>query len=328
MMSTSIAELSIQFLQGMCLIAIAPLLTGLLRFFKARLQQRRRSTTTIWQPYRDLGRLIAAPSMRASTTSWVFALTPVILLVAYGLLSFAVPVFYPQTLVTTDFIVVIYVLGLARFVLSLAGLDAGAPFGGLGGSREMFLHFLTEIGLMLFLAGLVLRWHTVRLDELYAEQSQLGFRYLLEPSLILLGLSLAIILLFETGRIPIDNLATHLELTMGHKAILLEYAGRDLAVIKWAEMIKLGFMLTLFGDLFIPFPNLSDLAMPTNLIASSLLFGIAFLIKTVLLVLVLAIGETLQPKLRLRKIKGTALAAIALSLLAIINILSLTATGR
>jgi formate hydrogenlyase subunit 4 len=326
-MSLSIAELSIQFLQGICLIAIAPLVTGLLRFFKARLQQRRRSITTVWQPYRDLIRLIAAPSVRASTTSWVFALTPAILLVAYGFLSFVVPVFYPKPLVATDFIVVIYILGLARFTLSLAGLDAGAPFGGLGSSREMFLHFLTEIGLMLFLAGLVLYWNTMELGELFARHSELGFGFLLKPSLILLGLSLAIILLFETGRIPIDNPATHLELTMSHKAITLEYAGRDLAVNEWAEMIKLGFMLTLFGDLFLPSPNLSSLALPTNLLVNSLLLGIVFLLKTVLLVLVLAIWETLQPKLRLRKVKETAFAAIALSLLAIVNILSL-AIGR
>jgi len=207
--------------------------------------------------------------------------------------------------------------------LSLAGLDAGAPFGGLGSSREMFFHFLTEIGLMLFLAGLVLNWHTAGLGELFADHSELGFRFLLKPSLILLGLSLAIILLFETGRIPIDNPATHLELTMGHKAITLEYAGRDLAVIEWAEMIKLGFMLTLFGDLFLPLPNLSGLALPTNLLASSLLPGIiVFLLKIVFLVLVLAIVEILQPKLRLRKVRGTAFAAIALSLLAIISILS------
>ncbi len=312
----------IEFLQGALLIAAAPLITGFLRYFKAGLQQRHRSVTTIWQPYRDLMRLAAAPSVRASTTSWVFALTPAILVVAYGFLSFVVPVFYPKPLVATDFIVVIYVLGLARFTLSLAGLDAGAPFGGLGSSREMFLHFLTEIGLMLFLAGLVLYWHTAGLNELSARQAELGLGFLFQPSLILLGLSLAIILLFETGRIPIDNPATHLELTMGHKAITLEYAGRDLAGIEWAEMIKLGFMLTLFGDLFIPLPNLSSLALPTNLPVSSLLLGIVFLIKTVLLVLVLAVWETLQPKLRLRKVKGTAFAAIALSLLAIINILS------
>ena len=192
----------------------------------------------------------------------------------------------------------------------------------------MFLHFLTEIGLMLILVGLALHWKTVDLSVLFASQGALGIWLLSKPDLILLGLSLATILLFETGRIPIDNPATHLELTMGQKAITLECTGRDLAVIEWAEMIKLGFMLTLFGNLFIPFPDLSISASSNNLIVSSLLPGIAFVIKTMLLVFALAIWEMLQPKMRLRKVRGPALFAIALSVLAIINVLSSIPSGR
>ena len=143
-------------IQGTLLILLAPGLVGLLRYFKARLQARPRRMTNIFQPYRDLHKLMGKPAIRSKTSSWVFAMTPTALFVAYVWLVFMVPVFHPATLIAGDLIVVIYVLGLARFSLSLAGLDAGAPFAGLGSSREMFLHFLTEIGFILFIINNIL----------------------------------------------------------------------------------------------------------------------------------------------------------------------------
>lgn len=321
-MIDTLLRLSIGLIQGMLVILLAPGIAGLLRYFKAGLQQRRRRTRTILQPYRDLLKLMQKPAVRSETTSWFFGITPAVLFTVYGLLVFLVPVFHRTTLVQGDLIVMIYLLGLARFVHSLAGLDAGAPFGGLGSSREMFLHFLSEIGLVLIIAALMLRWETVSLSGLFEQHWTLGANgILLYPELGLLALSLALLILLESGRIPIDNPATHLELTMAHKAIELEYAGRDLALIEWAEMIKLAFLLTLLGNLFIPFPALLGTISGHDLLASGLALA-AYVLKIVGLVLGLALWEMSRPKLRLRAVVGPGLVAMALSLTTIIYIVA------
>jgi formate hydrogenlyase subunit 4 len=321
-MIDALLRLSIGLSQGTLVILLAPGIAGLLRYFKAGLQQRRRGPGTILQPYRDLLKLMRKPAVRSETTSWFFAITPAVLFVAYGLLVFLVPVFHRATLAQGDLIVVIYLLGLARFVLSLAGLDAGAPFGGLGSSREMFLHFLTEIGLVLIIGALMLRWETVSLSGLFEYHWALGVNgFLLRPELGLLALSLALLILLESGRIPIDNPATNLELTMAHKAIELEYAGRDLALIEWAEMIKLAFLLTLLGNLFMPFPALPGATSELDLLESGLALA-AYALKIVGLVLCLALWEMSRPKLRLRAVVGPGLVAMALSLTTIIYIVA------
>ena len=143
-------------LQGVFLLLAAPALAGWIIWFKARMQGRRRSWTYIFQPYLNLMMLFRTPAVRPLTASWVFRATPWILFASYAWLMFIIPVF-TKPLLAIDFIVVIYALGLGRFAISLAGWDAGNAFGGLGGSREMFLHFLTEIGLILFFAALALR---------------------------------------------------------------------------------------------------------------------------------------------------------------------------
>ncbi len=321
-MTDEVLDLALRGLQGIALILIAPGIAGLLAYLKSWLQQRQRPFRNVWQSYRDLLKLARKPAVRAETTSWLFALVPSLLFVAYALLAFLVPVFLPTPLIRADLILVIYILGLARFSLSLAGLDAGAPFGGLGGSREMFLQFLTEIGLVLVLAGLALNWGTLRLDMLFEWHWALGAGLFLRPDLLLLGLALAALILFEAGRVPIDNPATHLELTMGGKAITLDYAGRDLALIEWAEMIKLTFLLTLFHGLFVPYVLPPVLIEQARLIEYNLLLGGNYIIKMLFLVLVLAVWESSQPKLRLRKVVGPALVSIVFSLIAIVYVVS------
>lgn len=326
-MIDTLLGLSIGLAQGTLVILLAPGVAGLLRYFKAGLQQRRRGPGVILQPYRDLVKLMRKPAVRSETTSWFFAITPAVLFATYSLLVFLVPVFHRATLVQGDLIVVIYLLGLARFVLSLAGLDVGGPFGGLGSSREMFLHFLTEIGLVLVIAALMLRWETVSLNALFEHHWALGLTELVaRPELVLLALSLALLTLLESGRIPIDNPAAHLELTMAHKAILLEYAGRDLALIEWAEMIKLTFLLTLLGSLFVPFPALPGSTSGYDLLESGLALA-TYAFKIGVLVLCLALWEMSRPKLRLRAVVGPGLVAMALSLTTIIYIIATRSGG-
>jgi len=322
-MAKTMLEIGIGVLQGLLLILIAPGLAGLLRQLKTRLQFRQGAG--ILQPYRDLFKLIRRPAVRSETTSWIFAFTPYILFVAYGLLAFQVPVFHCATLLSGDLIVILYILGLARFVLSLAGLDSGAPFSGLGSSREMFFHFLTEIGLMLIIATLIIRWNTINLAAIIAQHSGLlasGISggtgtFPFNPEMLLLFLSLAFLILFESERIPIDNPATHLELTMAHKAVLLEYAGHDLALIEWAEMIKLTFLLTLLINLFAPIPALATLTNGIDLWASGWAW-LGYALKVLGIIVLMAIWEVSQPKLRLRAVVRPSLWPVVFSVIAII----------
>jgi formate hydrogenlyase subunit 4 len=310
----SVENLVVAMAQGIALILVAPLSAGLLRYLQAVFQRRRRPLGTVWQPYRDLIKLLQIPAMRSHTASWVFAWAPITVFVAYGLLAFVVPIFSTQPLLTVDLIFVVYLLGLARFALSLAGLDSGAPFGALGSSREMFLHFMTEVGLVLVLAGLALLTGTITLGDLFLQQRPLGPERM--PELVLLAISFLILILFEAERMPIGNPTTHLELTMNQKAVVLEYAGVDLALVEWAEMIKLAALLSLFIALFVPNFNILDLLLDRQ-VGHALTMGLGYLIKMAILLGGLALWEAWQPKLRLRQIRQLSLLAMVISLTAI-----------
>jgi len=291
----------LKILQGIVLILVAPIISGWLDWVKAKIQGRHRKWSLIFQPYLELFKLIHIPAVRSKTTSWLFALTPWLLFVSYGLLAFALPLFI-DPLLKVDLVIVIYLLGMARFTLALAGLDSGASFGGLGSSREMFFHFLTEIGLFFVSVILVSLWHTANLTEILNYHSAiipnlikalstndgLAIIALHDLGLIFLSIAFAEILLFETGRIPIDNPSTHLELTMANKAILLEFAGRDLGLLEWAETIKFTFLIGLLGGLFLP-------------VSSNILGGnvVIFILRTFALTIGLAYWEVHQPKRRL-----------------------------
>ena len=300
--------------QGIFLLFAAPALAGWIIWLKARMQGRRRSWTYIFQPYLNLVTLFRTPAVHPQTASWVFRATPWLLFASYAWLMFIIPVF-TKPLLAIDFIVVIYALGLGRFVLSLAGWDTGSAFGGLGGSREMFLHFLTEIGLILFFAALALRWDTINFGRIFDNHAQvlhdlpknLNQEFSQNFGLIFLAISLALIILFEAGRLPIDNPDTHLELTMTHKAILLEYAGSDLALVEWAEMIKLMFLFSLFGSLFLPFHNLWQGFQIPLFTGEMLLLGC-----------LLVVWELRQARTRLREVSRFAWTTLLFSLISII----------
>lgn len=307
--------------QGLALILFAPFVVGFLRKLKAWLQLRR--GPRLWQPYADLGKLWGKAPVRSPVSSWVFAAAPLTLFCTYALLAFTVPVFTPATLVRCDFLVIMYLLGFGRFVLALAGLDAGSPFAGMGSSREMFLTLLTETGLILFIVALMVQWETVSVAGVFGHhRAAFGDLYQLPPQLILLALALSLLTLFECERIPIEKQGTHLELTMAHSATTLEYAGRHLALLEWAEMIKLTFMLTLLGSLFIPSPR-GATPFEGGGPEAAAWASLAYLAKTLLvLVPVLAVWELRRPKLRLRAITTTAFTAVVLSLLAIIYMIA------
>jgi len=267
-------------LQGILLILAAPALTGWIGWLKARMQGRRRSWLYIFQPYLNLVTLFRTPATHPQTASWVFAAAPWILFASYAWLTFIIPVFC-KPLLAVDFIVVIYVLGFGHFALSLAGWDAGSAFGNLGGSRVTFFHFLTEIGLILFFAALALRWGTINLKEIFDQHASILQNlvridletFSLNFGVFFLVIPLFLIILFEMGRLPIDSPDTHMELTMTYKAVLLEFSGRDLALIKWAEMVKTMFLFSLFSNLFLPFHHPPSVAVTPLFIGELLSLG-------------------------------------------------------
>ncbi len=297
-------------LQSLVILALAPGLLGLLRFMKARFQGRRRRVSTVLQPYRDLQRLRRQPCVRAKNTTWLFAFAPIALCTCYATLAFAVPAFGRSPLLNIDLITLVYLFALARFTLALAGMDAGAPFGGLGSSRSMFINLPTEVALILVGAALSVHWHTVSLGGLVEHQLELGRSYLLHADLLLVAAAFALTISLEAGRIPIDNPSTHLELTMSQKAITLEYSGLDLALLEWAEAVKLCVMLSFFVCLFL-MPLTGTLAYtPVAIVGFLPLLGAA--------AVVMACIELMWPKLRLRKVFQPAIFSAGLSLSAIL----------
>jgi len=307
-------------LQGILLILAAPALTGWIGWLKARMQGRRRSWLYIFQPYLNLVTLFRTPATHPQTASWVFAAAPWILFASYAWLAFIIPVFC-EPLLAVDFIVVIYVLGFGHFTLSLAGWDAGSAFGNLGGSRVTFFHFLTEIGLILFFAALALRWETINLKEIFDQHASILQNLLVRIDLetfslnfgvFFLVISLFLIILFEMGRLPVDNPDTHMELTMTYKAVLLEFSGRDLALVEWAEMVKTMFLFSMFSNLFLPIHSLSYGAAIPLFIAELLILGC-----------LLVWWEIRQARSRIQQTPGFAWVTLLFSLLAMLLTLAI-----
>jgi len=290
------------YLQGLAILALAPFLVGWINWCKAYFTGCRRPAAYLLQPYRDLFKLLRVPATRSKTTSWVFSWTPWVVFLSYGTLLFTLPVF-PEPLLRADLILTLYLLGLARFMLSLAGLDSASSFGGLGSSREMFFHFLTEISLFSVIAGVfVLSGSAFILPDYPPVEDK---NLITNISAMALFVAFFPALLLETRRIPVDNPETHLELTMAGKAVELEFSGRDLALIEWGEMNKLVFMLALWMQLLIllPIPNAPLVIMPLLWLPA----GAG-----------LALWESKMPKMRLGQIPVVAQTSLLLSLFSIV----------
>lgn len=293
---------SLSLIQGILLLIAVPILLGWLNWWKARLTGRRRPLLFIVQPYRDLFKLLKVPPTYTAATSWVFRWSPCVLFVAYGSLLFTLPVFTTPFL-KADLILILYLLGLARFTFSLAGLDGASAFGGLGSNREMFFHFLTEVSFFTLIVAFLL-WSGASV----ADDTQTQLRPLLK---ILASLALLLaffpVILLEARRLPVDNPDTHLELTMAGKAIGLEYSGRDLALVEWAETSKLAFLLALWPRMLFALLDMDTTASLIGRVALWLLAGVA-----------LALWEWRTPKMRLGQVSQIAQTSLLLSLFAIL----------
>jgi formate hydrogenlyase subunit 4 len=297
--------------QALVALLLAPGLVGVIRWMKARLQSRRGSPP--WQPYLELRKLFAKEVVVSNNASWLFRATPFIVFgstVAATLLVplLAVPVPFSGA---GDLLVVVYLLLLGTFFLALAGLDPGSPFGGMGASREMTVAALAEPTMALAIFALAWGAGSTNLGQI-AFRSLVTPSEALAPGHLLAFAAIFIVTLAETGRLPVDNPGTHLELTMIHEAMVLEYSGRYLALIEWAAALKLLIFFTLLGNLFVPWGVAVTLAPGALLWA-----GLTLALKLLALGGAVALVETHIAKLRLFRVPELLSASFILALLAV-----------
>ena len=298
--------------QALLFIAAAPLLAGWLQRVKCHMQNR--AAPAVWQPYRDLLKLTRKKLLLAENASWLFRAVPYVVFGATLLAAAVVPLIAVRlpTAAIADVIVLVGFFALARFFTALAGLDIGTAFGGMGASREMMVAALAEPAMLMAVFTMSMTAHTTNLSV--TTEFILNAGLVLRTSFLFALLALAMVAVAESSRVPVDNPATHLELTMLHEAMILEYGGRHLALIEWASQIKLMIYSVLIVDFFFPWgiaTEFTALALASGLIAvTAKLMGIAVL---------LVVWETVMAKMRLFRVPQFLGFALMLGLLAMLT---------
>jgi formate hydrogenlyase subunit 4 len=300
-------------LQAALLLALSPLISGCIKNWKAKLQNR--CGAPVWQPYLDLAKFMGKDMVISEHASWLFRVMPYLLFVSTLLAGLLVPLL-TVTAPLSFFggaLAFVGLLALGRFFLALGGLDAASAFGGMGSSREMTIAAMAEPALMLAIFTVAISAGSTNLSQMLAVAQGPGWT-LLNPAHLLAFVALFIVLLAETGRIPVDNPATHLELTMIHEAMVLEYSGRYLALIEWSAALKQLILMTLLVDLFFPV----GIAANQSAAAIGISFACLFL-KLVGLALIVVIVETTNAKLRLFRVPDLLSTAFILAALGLLS---------
>ena len=285
--------LGLNIVQALVLLAFAPLIAGIINKVKAFLQKRQGAS--VLQEYFDLRKWWKKPTILTPHTSVIFILAPVAYFVTSFLAASMVPGFLAGQVSISDAFVFVYILALGRFFMTLSSMDAATSFGGMGGSREIYISVLVEPAVMLAILINSLRYHSTTLSSMVIDYDGAYFTV----SAALACVAFFLVILAENSRLPVDNPDTHLELTMIHEGMTLEYSGPLLTLIHLGSMLKIMVFLTLFGALYLP------LAVP---LAVKILFG----------AVLIGIVEILNNKMRLFKVRVYLGAAIVLLLLAII----------
>ena len=304
-----ILDLLVQGSQMALVLALAPLLTGFVRKVKARLT--RRQGAPIIQPYRDLLRLLRKEVVLAQNASWLFRSAPYLIFATIWVAAALVPTFATGLYFswTADLIALVALLGSARFYQALAGMDVGTSFGGIGSSREVMIASFAEPAMLLTVFTVALVAGSTQLSTVaeVMSSSRVGLRVSLGMALF----AMIMVAIAENARVPVDNPATHLELTMVHEAMILEYSGRHLALIEFAASLKLLLYCSLIACIFMPWSLASAEAGPV----AYLVGGVVYLGKLVLLGFALAVFETAIAKMRVFRVPQFLGAALMLSLL-------------
>jgi formate hydrogenlyase subunit 4 len=282
----------LEMIQVLALAAIAPLFAGWVKMLKCWSQGR--TTPGLLQPVRDLRKLFAKDVLLAENASWIFRFTPYLVFGTALLGGGIIPILSVDLPLarTADVIVFVALFAIARFFTALAGMDIGTAFGGMGSSREMTIASLAEPAMLMAIFTISLGSGTTSLAQIVSS-IQSG-QLLLRPSFAFAILAFVLIALAETGRIPVDNPATRLELTMIHEAMILEYSGRHLALIEWAGMMKLSLFCYLGIAAFFPW----GIAASRDLRALSLAFG-ALVAKLAVIGVGIVLIETGLAKMRI-----------------------------
>jgi len=289
---------------------VSPLCIGIIKKTKAKFQNRQGAN--IFQPYKDLWKLFHKDEVISSEASWIFKFAPFIIFAVTILVGASIPLISPyiQNTLTSDLLVIVYLLSIGTFFLALAGMDTGSAFGGFGSSREMTVAALAEGGFIFSLLAIALVSGTTNLSAITSASMFNHSQSFL--SVILAAIGFFIILLAETGRFPFDNPATHLELTMIHEAMILEYSGKRLALIEWASANKLVIFIALAVNIFFPF------GVATSFATGAVIIGLgAFLIKILIMCLIIAILESGIAKLRFFRLPDLLAVSFILSVIAI-----------
>ena len=307
-------EVAIGTYQIFLIIVLAPLLTGIIKKTKAFFQTRK--GPSIFQPYFDLYKYMQKESVVSEHTSWIFRVTPLIYLSSMLVVAAIVPVVATQSFLgfTGDLILIVYLFALARFFLALAGLDAGSAFGGMGSSREMAVAAIAEPAFMLPLFTMAIAAGTTNLAGIV--QSVLnGGAGILTLAHLMSFVALFVVAVAETGRIPVDNPDTHLELTMIHEGMMLEYSGKHLALLSVAVSIKQLLIFTLLINLFFPW----GIVLVSGGIGALLIGTLVFILKIVVIGIIMAVVETSFAKTRLFKVPDLLLGSFLIGLIGLIS---------
>lgn len=290
----------------------APLLVGLMRQIRARLEGR--AGAGVVQPWRDLRKLLRKEPITPDGTGAVFRSAPLVIAGTTLLIAAVIPIATTDSPLdgAADLFAVTALLALGTVALALAGLDTGTAFGGMGASREMTVMALVEPTILLSVFALSVRVGSTNLGAIVSSTLHQPQR-VISPVSLLAGVALAVVVIAETGRIPVDNPATHLELTMIHEAMVLEYAGPDLALVEWAAAMRLTVLLGLVANLFAPW-GIAEAGTSVAMLPVALL---VFAAKVALLGGMLAAGEVFMAKLRMFRVPELLAGSFVLALLAV-----------
>ncbi len=304
--------IAINVVQVLMLVLMAPLVRGVIARIKARIQNRRGAS--VLRPYSDLAKLFRKEDLVPPSASFVFRLAPVVMFAVTVVAAAFIPVLRSSAVlgIRGDFFILVYVLALGRFFLLLGAMDGGSSFGGMGASREVLVSTLAETPLLLALMSLAMVAHTASIEKMVLWTTGQDF-FELSAVHALAFAAMALVAIAETGRIPVDNPTTHLELTMIHEAMVLEYSGPSLALIEWAGAIKLTVIMALLVGLFLPWGMAATFSLPAIAIALVL-----WLVKLGGMALALALVESCVAKLRMYLVPDFLGVASALAILAVV----------
>jgi len=303
-------------LQAVLIVGMSPVLVGLMRQIRARLEGR--AGPGISQPWRDLRKLLRKQPVTPRGTSEVFRAAPTVLVATTLVVAVVAPFITTTSALdpVADLFAVVALLALGAVAVALAGIDTGTAFGGMGASREMTILALVEPTLLVAIFALSVRVGSTNLSAIVTSTLQDPAR-VVSPASLLAAVALLVVVVAEAGRLPVDNPSTHLELTMVHEAMVLEYAGPDLALIELGSAMRLSVYLGLLANLFVPWGIATEVGTDGAGVLALAVGAAAFTVKVALLGAALAFTEVFLAKVRLFRVPELLAGSFLLALLAV-----------